>query len=86
MMKRLSGLLIRKNQTEARAEDELEQMLCSAEDFHHTAKEAEHDTDTAIVRGANPSVANVAKNVCTHDTVVLDESILHVVCYVNLQH
>lgn len=73
MIKRLSGSLIRKNQTEAHAENELEQMLCPPEAFHHTAKEAQHGTDTASVsvRGANPSVANAAKYVCSHDSVVL---------------
>lgn len=63
-------MLIRKNWTEAHAENELEQ-LCPTEDFHHTAKETEHDTDSASVEGANPTAANVAKNVYTHDTVVL---------------
>lgn len=45
--------------------------MCPTENFHHTAKETEHDTDCAGVRGVNPSVANVAKNVHTHDTEVL---------------
>lgn len=67
-MRGLSGSVIRKYWTEAHAENELEQ-LCPTEDFHHTAKETEHDTDSASVRGANPSVADVAKNVYTPDTV-----------------
>lgn len=57
MIKGLYGLLIRKNRTEAHPENELEQLSCPTEDFHHTAKQAEHGTDTASVRGANPSVA-----------------------------
>lgn len=34
-------------------------------------KRQSSDTDSASVRGANPSVANVAKNDHTHDTIVL---------------
>lgn len=46
-------------------------------DFHHTAKQTEHDTKAASVRGANPSVADAAKNVCTRDVVCsIRESIL----------
>lgn len=44
-------------------------MFYHPNDFHHTATQIEHDTKTASVRGANPSVANAAKNVCTHDAV-----------------
>lgn len=45
---------------------ELYELVCPTDNFHHTTKQGEHGTD----RGENPSVAKVAKNVCTHDTAV----------------
>lgn len=49
-------------------ENQLQDLLWPTEDSHHTDKHAERGTATAAcVRGANPTVVDVAKN----DTVML---------------